>query len=73
MLRRIFTFGSGHHCKCGAPLHNYYAVIEADDPRAEMHKAWGDKWAGEYNSEALAGVATYRLQPLKSFWQCNDH
>lgn len=56
-----FTFGSAHRHPDG------YVVIHGTvaSARAEMHRRYGPKWAGQYESAEAAGVDKFGLSRVE--------
>ncbi|HMJ16591.1 MAG TPA: hypothetical protein VK524_34490 [Polyangiaceae bacterium] len=63
----IFTFGFGHECLCGRSLRWCFTEIDGDweTAREHMFKAWGAKWAHQYESEEEAGFANYLVPAIR--------
>ena len=68
MKQYIFTFGFGHHCRCGARLANMYVRVEAENyeqARKTMVAEWRTKWAFQYESKEEAGVEKFNLREVE--------
>ncbi|MDR0912141.1 MAG: hypothetical protein LBM96_06025 [Methanobrevibacter sp.] len=61
MNTSYFTFGQDHVHKCGnATLDKDCIVkIEAEDPREEMFRLFGSKWAMQYDESQLEDIIKY--------------
>lgn len=47
-MKYLYTFGTNHVDKDLKSLHNFYVIIEADDPRSVMFDARDRRWSMEY-------------------------